>query len=239
MGAFSWIWNELTLAERIYLSAIAVTISKKTSRAVSGKEVQNILEEYSIHLIGADLPNAARDLVGREFLQAEGPYQYRFTVELIRRWIEKEHPLDSTKQDIESINPVARAKFEEARKAYASGKLEKAIEHYQATVRGNPNHTRAQIGLAQALYEKGEWERSVAEFERAHFLDEANAKPGLVQALLAYGAHLEKQKDKDKALSIHKRALNYAPGNVQAQTKIDQLDPPNFLKRLKAVFRWQ
>jgi predicted AAA+ superfamily ATPase len=29
MGAFSWIWNELTLAERIYLSAIAVTISKK------------------------------------------------------------------------------------------------------------------------------------------------------------------------------------------------------------------
>jgi len=171
MGAFSWIWNELGLAERVYLSAIASVIARKNSPLVSDQEIQKILEEYNIRLVGAELPNAAKDLVGRKFLETSIPHQHQFTVELIRLWIEKEHPLDSTKQDIENVNPMAQARYEEGRKVHSAGELARAIDHYQAAVRGNPNHARAQIGLAQALYEKGEWERAVAEFERAYYLE--------------------------------------------------------------------
>lgn len=235
MGAFSWIWNELTLAERVYLSAVASAASKHNIPIVSDKKIQQILEEYSIRLLGTDLPNAARDLASRKFLQVVGPHQYRITVELIRRWMEKEHLLDNTKQDIENINPIANSKYEEARKAHTAGHLEQAIEHYQAAVRGNPNHACAQIGLAQALYEKGDWERAVTEFERACYLDEASAKPSLVEALLAYGRYLEKQ-DTDKALSIYKRVFDCAPGNIQAKTRIDRLKPTNLLNRLRSLF---
>jgi AAA+ ATPase superfamily predicted ATPase len=235
MGAFSWIWNELTLAERVYLSAVASAATKHNVFIVSDKMIQQILEEYNIRLLGTDLPNAARDLASRKFLQVAGPHQYRITVELIRRWMEKEHLLDNTKQDIENINPIANSKYEEARKAHAAGHLEQAIEHYQAAVRGNPNYARAQIGLAQALYEKGDWERAVIEFERACYLDEARAKPSLVEALLAYGRYLEKQ-DADKALSIYKRVFDYAPGNIQARTRIDRLKPPSLFHRLVSAF---
>jgi len=235
MGAFSWIWNELRLSERVYLSAVASAARKHNRSIVSDQEVQQILEEYNIRLLGTDLPNAARDLVSRRFLEGAGPHQYCITVELIRRWIEKEHPLDNTKQDIEFINPIAHAQYEEARREYVLGNLEKAIENYQAAIRGNPNHTRAQFGLAQALYEKGDWERAIAEFERACYLDEANAKPGLVEALLAYGRHLEKH-DTNKALSTYKRILDYAPGNVDAKTRIDGLRPQRFLNTLRSIF---
>jgi tetratricopeptide (TPR) repeat protein len=236
MGAFSWIWNELSLAERVYLSAVAHTVGKKGTKIVGNKEIQDTLEIYGIQLIGADLPNAAKDLVSRQFLEAVGPYQYCITVELIRRWVEKEHPLDGVKQDIENINPQARVKFEQARQAYSFGKLDRAIEYYQAAVRINPNHARAQIGLAQALFEKGDYEGSVTEFERANFLDEANARQGLVQALLAYGGQLEKNRDNKKALSIYNRVLQYASGNNHAKNRIDRLKPQNVLSRLISVF---
>lgn len=234
MGAFSWIWHELSLAERVYLSAVALAVGKHKRQIVSDHEIQNTLEEYRIQLIGAELPNAAKDLVSREFLANPGKFQYRFTVELIGRWIEKEHPLDSTKQDIENINPMARAKFEEARRAYADGKLDHAIEYYQNVVRINPNHARGQIGLAQTLFEKGDLERAAAEFERAYFLDEANAKPGLIKALLDYGYYLEQQNDTKKALEIYKRILEYAPGNDQAAIRIKQLKPSGFVQNVLA-----
>jgi tetratricopeptide (TPR) repeat protein len=239
MGAFSWIWNELTLAERIYLSGVASAASRYSSQIISDQKIQQVLEDYDIRLIGTDLPNAVRDLLGRKFLETAGPHQYRITVDLIRRWVEKEHPLDNTKQDIESVNPIAHAKYEEGRRAYADGNLTQAIQYYQAAIRGNPNHARAQIGLAQALYEqalyeKGDWERAVAEFERACYLDEANAKPGLVDALLAYASNLERQ-NADKAFLIYKRVFDYAPGNVQAQTRIAQLKPRNFFNRLVSL----
>jgi tetratricopeptide (TPR) repeat protein len=88
------------------------------------------------------------------------------------------------------------------------------------------------MGLAQALYEKGEWERAVAEFDRAIFLDEANAKPGLVEALLAFGDYLERQRDRDKALAIYKRVLKYTPHNNSAENRIKRLEPANLLQRV-------
>lgn len=177
-GAFSWIWNELSLAERVYLSAIAVTVSRQRREKVSAAEIKMTLADYNIQLVGVDLPEAANDLVTREFVERIGSSHYRFTVELFRRWVVKEYSLDNIKQDIENINPIARREFELGREAHLSGDLPRAIKHYQKAARLNRNHARAQIGLAQALLENEEWARAVDEFEKARMLDEANASQG-------------------------------------------------------------
>jgi len=236
-GAFSWVWNELKLAERIYLSAIALTVSRHNRKSVSTDEIETTLADYSIHLVGVDLPDAVNDLVTREFVEKIGASHYRFTVELFRGWVVKEYSLDNIKQDIENINPTARREFELARESHLSGDLPTAIKHYQKAARLNRNHARAQIGLAQALLENEEWAQAVDEFEKARMLDEANAISGLVEAFTGYGKALEKAGKKETALKTYRQALSYAPGNRTIQGRIDRLDRPGLFKRLLNRFR--
>jgi hypothetical protein len=235
MGACSWLWNELEPAERVYLAAVAATARQEGVRGVAEEQIQACLEEYGIRLLGMDLPHAGPGLVKRKWLERAEPGQYRITVELMQRWIEKEHPLDDTKLDVEGVNPVAHMQYEAGRKAHASGELMQAISHYQVAIRMNPNHVRAQMGLAQALYEMGDWERAVVEFGLADYLDEGIARAGLVAALLAYGRWLEKE-NRDGALEIYRRVFEYAPGNSQAEARIAQLGRRRWMQRAIPLF---
>jgi tetratricopeptide (TPR) repeat protein len=213
-GALNWFWEGLPRAERFILSAVAQVSDES---GVGSKEaVRQLLEEHHIRFSGLELKDAPDRLVEWEMLRREGPDAYQFVVELVRRWVIKEHPLSSARRDIDYVSKRAVRLFENARDAHSEGDLPYARDEYRRTLKANPNHSGAQLGLALVLYELGEIDEAIVEFERAYVIDEMSARDGLMRARLAKGKALEKQDLIDNAISQYEQVLRLASGEETA-----------------------
>ncbi|MCP4359079.1 MAG: SUMF1/EgtB/PvdO family nonheme iron enzyme [Chloroflexi bacterium] len=178
-GGLAWLWDALPLAERFVMSAIA-EISGPSATA-STEDVRNLLARYDLKFLGLEITEAPNLLVQWEILRDTGS-GYRFSVDLVRRWIAQEHPLAQARREVEIIVPRANRYFENAREAHQAGELTLAIEDYQRTLVANPNHVRAQLGLAQALEEQGEVQAAHQAFRKAYELDQANSAESLAHS---------------------------------------------------------
>ena len=65
--------------------------------------------------------------------------------------------------------------------------MEDARDDYRSALKANPNHSGAQLGLAQVEYELGNLDMAITEYEKAYRIDEISARDGLVGALLERG----------------------------------------------------
>lgn len=214
-GALNWFWDGLPRAERLILSAVA-SIADEQGLATSDA-IRAILERYRIVLTGLELKDAPDRLVDWEMLQRSGPTDYRFAVEMVRRWIIKAHPLDEVRRDVDLISKRALRMFENAREAQTGGDLEFARDEYRRALMVNPNHSGAQLGLAQVLFELGDVDEAIQEFERAYAIDEMSARDGLVQAHLVKARQLEDAGQVSAAGSQYQHALSLAPNDQRAQ----------------------
>jgi tetratricopeptide (TPR) repeat protein len=213
-GALNWFWEGLPRAERFILSAVAH--ASDGSGISSNDDVRRLLEENRILLSGLELKDAPDRLVEWEMLRRNGSDTYAFVVELVRRWVIQEHPLSNARRDIDYVSKRAVRLFENAREAHSAGDLPYARDEYLRTLKANPNHSGAQLGLALVLYELGELDESIVEFERAYTIDEMSARDGLIRARLARGETLEKQSLVDQALLEYERVLRLAPAEETA-----------------------
>lgn len=155
---------------------------------------------------------------------------YRFNIKLVRRWIAEQHPLEKVRREIDFISTRAARAFADARDAHLAGDLEMAIEDYRRALAANPNHSGAQLGLGEALYENGNLEEAIIEYEKAIQFGEALALDGLVKALLDYGELLEKAGKEDEALKKYERAFELAPDDEEVKSRI------NAIKELDTLF---
>ena len=217
-GALNWFWEGLPRAERFILSAVAHAAGG--SGVSSQDDLRRLLEENRILLSGLELKDAPDRLVEWEMLRRDGADTYAFVVELVRRWVLQEHPLSNARRDIDYVNKRAVRLFENAREAHSAGDLPYARDEYQRTLKANPNHSGAQLGLALVLYELGELDEAIVEFERAYAIDEMSARDGLMRALLARAEALEKQGLVDKALLEYLHVLRLAPSEETAGRRI-------------------
>jgi tetratricopeptide (TPR) repeat protein len=219
-GALNWFWEGLPRAERFILSAVA-HVSDESGLA-GNDDLRRLLEAHRIHMSGLELKDAPDRLVEWEMLRREGPDAYQFVVELVRRWVIQVHPLASARRDIDHVSKRAVRLFENARDAHSNGELTYARDEYGRALDANPNHSGAQLGLAQVLYELGEIDEAVVQFERAHAIDEMSARDGLLRARLARAQGLEKRKP-DAARREYEEALALVPGNEFARTRLGAL----------------
>jgi uncharacterized protein YjbI with pentapeptide repeats/tetratricopeptide (TPR) repeat protein len=211
-GALNWFWDGLPRAERFILSSVA-HVSDERGLATQAN-IRGILEKHKIILTGLELKDVPDRLVVWEMLRhGKETGSYRFVVELVRRWILKNHPLKSARRDIDLISKRASRLYENARDAHGEGDLEYARQEYQRALDTNPNHSGAQLGLAQVLFELGETETSIQEFERAYSIDDVSARDGLVRARLRHGKKLEIEGKENEALSQYELAYKIAPSN--------------------------
>ena len=150
-GALNWFWDGLPRAERFIMSAIAHVANE--DGIASKDDIRQVLERYRIILTGLELKDAPDRLVAWDILKRHGPDDYRFMIELVRIWIRKQHPLDSVRRDVDYISRRAVRLFENAREAHEQGDLAYAREEYRRALQVNPNHSGAQLGLAQVEYE--------------------------------------------------------------------------------------
>jgi len=208
-GGLAWIWEGLPRAERFILSAMAHIAGE--GGIVTIEEIRDALQRHGVRLMGMELTNAPEMLVEGEMLERPKRDSYRFIVELLRRWIAEAHPLEEAIRELERVSPRAVVFYEAARSAHSKADLDTAIADYRRALAANPNHAKAQLGLAQALYEQGKLAEAIAEFEKAYQFDEASARDGLVEARLAFGESLEREHKVKEAISQYECALKLAP----------------------------
>jgi tetratricopeptide (TPR) repeat protein len=211
-GALSWFWDGLPRAERFVMSAIAY-VTYKTGLATE-ENIRQILEKHRIVLTGLELKDAPERLLEWKMLFRKNDTQsYYFVVDLVRLWILKAHPLQNARRDIDLISKRALRLYENAREAHTNGDLEYARDEYQRALNANPNHSGAQLGLAQVLFELGDVDAAIEAFVLAYHIDEISARDGLVQARQKKGKILEDEGQEDKALFQYEKAFEIAQQN--------------------------
>jgi tetratricopeptide (TPR) repeat protein len=217
-GALNWFWEGLPRAERFILSAIAQV--SDASGVATKDDVRRLLENHRILLSGLELKDAPDRLVEWEMLRRSGPDAYQFVVELVRRWVIQERPLASARRDIDYVNKRAVRLFENAREAHSADDLPYAREEYRRALKANPNHSGAQLGVALVLYELGEIDDAISEFERAYVIDEMSARDGLVRARLARAKKLEDDNLLDAAVLEYDQVIRLASAEETAVRRL-------------------
>jgi hypothetical protein len=126
-AGLAWLWDGLPMAERFVLSAAAH--AAREGRAATQDEIDRMLEEYRVPFSGPELIQAP-DRLTRWGLLRRTTDGYEFIVELLRRWILREHPLEQAKRELESVSPRAIILYELARTAHEDGDYDVAIRRY-------------------------------------------------------------------------------------------------------------
>jgi tetratricopeptide (TPR) repeat protein len=220
-GAFAWLWKVLSEAERLVIS----TFSEATNSegVATTDSIRETLSRNRIKLGGMDLPEATRRLVDEGVLSQHGKGGYRFSVDLVRRWIQGEHPIHDEKGRIESLSSAAGAHYGAGRRQYDAGKFDQAIDNFQIALNINPNHLSAQLGLARALRELGRLPEAVDAFEDAFWLGEASARDELAEARFDLGEQLEAQGNLVEANLHFRRVAEIAPHDRRLTEKLQIL----------------
>ena len=229
-GGLDWFWEGLPRAERIMLSGLAETL--RAARAAPGgrpngkmplsareDEVLHTLNRHRVRLLGVELTSARQRLLEWEIIARDGE-AYRFAIDLVRRWIDREHPLDRAQQDIDLISQRATRYFNNARDAHLSGDLALAIDDYRRALTANPHHFGARLGLALSLHESSDLVAAIAEYEKAYQMDPSSTRDGLVSARLALGEAHQARGNLDAAAAEFEQVLRLAPSDDEAQRNL-------------------
>lgn len=208
-GGLSWFWDEFPPAERFILSAIAHISQTRGSAGL--RAIGQTLREHGVKLQGMELATAPTILAEWEIIQSAGRDAYAFRVPFLQRWILSKHTLDEAKRELEQVSARAVRLYERARRLHRHGDLDQALAEYRRALAANPNHSRARLGLAQALFEGGHLEEAAEAFERAYRLDPESARDGLLWVHRDLGAALETEGRLNEARMHYQRVLDISP----------------------------
>ena len=231
-----WIWDGLSLPEKIYTTALAQTVEE--GEAATEKQGLQTLTDYAARLRVRRVERAPRDLVRRRVLalidgqigeQPEEP-RYRFAVELYRRWVCQYRPLADVKGELDRVDPLAEELFDIGQGFLRRHRWETATRYFRDALEANPHHFKARLLLGEALLELGQIDEAVDELERAYKMDQEDGRASLTQALIIQSRKRGQAGDEDGSLKACKRALRISPENRTAQEIRDAI----WLRRLEA-----
>jgi tetratricopeptide (TPR) repeat protein/photosystem II stability/assembly factor-like uncharacterized protein len=234
-GAFAWLWRVLSDAERLVISTFSEATNPESIATTSS--IIETLSRNRIRLGGMDLSEATHRLVDEGVLSQQGKDGYRFSVDLVRLWIQREHPIYDEKGRIEDLSSIAMAHYRVGRRQYEEGKFDQAIYNYQSALNTNPNHLSAQLGLARTFRELDRLPDAVDAFEDAFWLSEVSARDELAEARLALGEQLEVQGNLVEANLNFRRVAEIAPHDRRLNEKL-QIPYEHGLKAV-SIQRWQ
>ncbi|MEO8082716.1 MAG: tetratricopeptide repeat protein [Ardenticatenales bacterium] len=218
MGGLAWFWDEFPPAERFLLATVAHLT--QAHEVASLRRIGQALHEHGVRLQGMELSTAPQVLTEWEIIEPVGRDAFRFRVDFLRQWILAKHSLDEAKRELEQVSARAVRDYEQARRLHHDGLLGEAIAAYHRALAANPNHARAQLGLAQALYELGQLEHAIDAFEKAYRTDVESARDGLVAAHRDAGITLESEGRFDQARPHYQRMLDITPDDALARQRM-------------------
>lgn len=214
--SFTWLWQGLSLPERIYAIALAGLAGE--GEVVPEERVLQTLADYAARLCTREVElQAPRDLVRRRVLELVEEGEHRFALELLRRWVRRRYTLDDAKEELDRVDPLADELFGIGQEFFRREQWQTAERYLRDALAANPNHFRARLRLGETLLNLSRPEEAVAELEQAYELDRNEARVALTRALVAQARAREASGDEDGALAACERVLQVSPNDYAAQ----------------------
>lgn len=221
-GGLAWFRDGLPPSERVIFSASSEIQEENTKSQFTLEEPLSCLEKHGV--IRTDQINkATRNLVDWDFWQkasaskssTAGIVTYEVTIELVRRWLIKRHPLKYEIWELENANPEAVQFYKLADTSYDQGDVEKATKLYEQVLELNPNYFSALLKLSEVYLNTKAFDRAAAVYSRAYKVDSARTKSGFLQASLGYSQILiqtsEQAENLGKVLELYVQVYQVDP----------------------------
>ncbi|NES21045.1 MAG: AAA family ATPase, partial [Symploca sp. SIO3E6] len=237
-GGLIWFWDGLSIRERIVFSAVAeVQASQQPEESstvsVNAEQCWEYLKNLGV-VLTESLHKAESQLVKENLLQREYLSQksgqkaagLKVTIEIVRRWIVKQHPLHREVRELEMLDSEANRIYKTSAELRQQGAdIHKQINHYERVLELNPNHFSALSDLAQGYLEIPDFANAIRVYERAYKVDPIRTKDEYLRSLLSYGSQLMEQREFRRAVNYYSLASDVAHNNKTVQKKlVDALD---------------
>lgn len=241
-GGLGWFWEGIPLPERVVFAAAAEVPRAKQLEypELSGIDFAEIEPLELLRECGVQLTDCLRDsvfhLVEWKFLRPTGIRMgnrrvsmpptistYRMTIELVRRWLVKYHPIREAIWELEDLDPKADELFEAAKTARLSGTTPAIVARLNEVLKINPNHFGALFELAKSYADLQQYPQALKTYKRAHQVNSVLAQDAYVQVLYDYGEELYKQGEFDAAIEQLEEALEVEPDNAEVEELLHQV----------------
>ncbi len=234
-AGLAWFYDGLPIPERVVFSAVAEAqqIVARKAELAEGKPLK-LLQEYGV-VPTESLKQSGEKLVEWGFLDlAEEPEllrarrpTYTVKIELVRRWLVKQHPLHREIWELEKLDLEAHRIYEEALGLQQqSYRLSDELKLYEQVLEINPNHFSALLNRAEICFELKEFQKAVELYTRAFQVDPVRNQDGFVQSLLSYGQELMQQGELNRAKQQFAKVLEIEPENVQVREQLEKVEAP-------------
>jgi tetratricopeptide (TPR) repeat protein len=216
-GAINWLWAGLGTMERLVASALA----EAGAGSISNSQLDNLLSKCSVPINPDNQIDAANILLDWDLIEpTEERDGYRFRVELLRRWIEKNKPLSEAQRDWETLDQEAYNLFQAAQSLYNTREYEGALNYLRQAVNKNPDHLRANKLLATILLEQNQIDEACEVLEQLRKYQPQVAHPLLVKTWLKSAEISGSFKEK---VEFYEKVLEIDPKNQDAKAGIKNL----------------
>jgi WD40 repeat protein len=213
----AWFWNGLTAPEKVFIAALA-EISDE-GKSISENKVIEVLSRHADRFRSHEVEKIAPQyLVKRNILEQTAEGEYRFFIELIRRWVKNNRSLQTVKTELDQSNTQAEDLFKGGKAYYDQQKWVDAKMQFSNALEIYPNHFKSLTYLGETLIKLEEFEKSVDVLEKAYRIDPDEAQKSLARALTHYAQELFRKEDDEKALVSSERALQLFPQERNAKT---------------------
>jgi tetratricopeptide (TPR) repeat protein len=204
-----WLWESLPPAARVVASVLAeMGPGVKTEQALEKR-----LYESGMRVVIRELQEAPRWLQDWDWLVAN---EYRYRVELVRRWITENKPLRRIQTELDRIDPVAHKLYQTAFNTYQEGNLDSAAQNLQEAIELNPNHLAAHQLLADILLAQNQAESARNLLETLYHYQPVVARSRLIQALLKIA---QQSQHEEQQLELYEQVLALEPHQPEATAK--------------------
>ncbi|MBN1487118.1 MAG: tetratricopeptide repeat protein [Anaerolineae bacterium] len=207
--ALIWLWNGLGPAEKIYAAALAEV--SEEGQTISEDHIIQVLADHAARLRTRVVELAPHDLVKRRVLEVVGEREYRFAIEMFRRWVQSHNPLRDVKNELDQVNPLADQLFGFGEQFFRQHQWDTAIRYFEDALQRNSRHFRARLYLGEALLEQGLVDDAVRELQQAYELDRDETRLPLARALVAQAKMNERAGNEEGALNACELALRISP----------------------------
>ncbi len=245
-GGLGWFWSGIPLPDRVVFSAAAeipelklenATYAVPTNWEFTETEPLQLLNQCGVELT-EEIRHSVHNLVDWKFLQPTGMLRpkvrsttitpriptYRITIELVRRWLVKKHPVRrEIRDELSKLNPEAESLYEAARADRKDGTTPNVISQLKRALKLNPNHFGVVLELASSLAELGQFEEAIDCYERAYQMDPLRVQDDYADALCAYAEDLRNAGLFDAAIIQLEIALEMEPSNPRINSLLNQV----------------